>query len=480
MPIVETKAKSVSKRQILGKLKDGGTGQTIKIDGLNQIKVSAEDAHSNYLANKIVTERGLTETVVDDSGVEQLYIGMPEANANGDILKYDDTSGLWVASNLGAIEISADTTNFDKILSSSDDTIQKALDTIDDHTHNGLLPNGTDGQTLRNNSGTWEASSLLQNDGSALFIDGGDGDHYIQIEPLDNDGTDDLARETISGLNKAQLLITAISGDGEVTLTAKMDGATDVSTIYLSSLTADTPLKADASKCIVSGAFGTGSGEFAEGNHTHTGLLPSGTDEQTLRNNSGTWEADDTLLNDGTDLYFNIANKAIGNIVRCSNANGKIEWTPPNMIGVPQATYKTADESVTNSTTYQNDDHLSFSVASNGKYIVNINLMITQADAGSSFKFKFTVPSGCVCRGSYNMFLGTGISTGVLSGVDMDLTSSQDLFMGSASNYLIQINMMVDNSSTQGTVQLQWAQLYANNYATTLKKYSNMIINKIV
>lgn len=332
-------------KEYLGKIKTEDLAPEV-FNSVATVKVSSNDAESDYLANKIVPVNGITATVVDDSGVESLEIGMPEANANGDILKYDDTSGLWVASSLVAIEISADTTNFDKILSSSDDTIQKALDTIDDHTHNGLLPSGSDRQTLRNNAGTWEASNVLKND--------------------------------------------------------------------------------------------------------------------------------------GTDLYFNIENKAIDNIAYCKDAVGKVGWTPPIMIGVPSAVYKTSDEVVNNSDTLQNDDSILFSAAANGTYIVNINLMVEQEDAGASFKFRFTVPAGCVIRGSYNMYLGSGISTGVVSGVNMDLRSQQELNMGAASDYLIQINMVVENGSNQGTVRLQWAQLYAVAYDTTVKKYSNMIINKVL
>jgi len=48
--------------------------------------------------------------------------------------------------------------------------------------------------------------------------------------------------------------------------------------------------------------FGSGSTQVAEGNHTHTGLLPSGTDSQTLRHNGTNWLASDVLYNNGTAL----------------------------------------------------------------------------------------------------------------------------------------------------------------------------------
>jgi len=56
--------------------------------------------------------------------------------ANGDFLTYNSTSGLWEAvlraDILKASLISADTTNFDKVLSAADDTVQKALETLDE------------------------------------------------------------------------------------------------------------------------------------------------------------------------------------------------------------------------------------------------------------------------------------------------------------------------------------------------------------
>lgn len=456
MPVVNVKAKSISKRQLLGEVKDGGSGQVVGVEGIHQVKVSSEDTQSNYLANKIKVERGLTETVIEEDGEQFEYLGMPEANEN-DTLRYngnewESNSIITIQDNENAQEIQQNTTQV-----YTDGNCSNAIVV---YTNSELNKGGAIQITSEYYVNPNTYKSLLE-----IASGYANGNYYSYYKIL----TDDLRildkDGNLNGSIGQFLMLVNEDGKAEWSDLIASLNKTDVSNFdNLLSSSDDTVQKALDTL----------------DDHTHAGLLPEGNNNETLRNNSGEWITDDTLQNDGTDLYFNISNKVIGNIIRCADANGKVEWTPPNMIGVPQATYKTADETVINSTTFQNDDHLSFSAASNGKYIVNINLMITQADAGSSFKFKFTVPSGCVCRGSYNMFLGTGISTGVLSGVDMDLTASQELFMGAVNNYLIQINMMVDNSSTQGTVQLQWAQLYANPFNTILKKYSNMIINKIV
>ena len=68
--------------------------------------------------------------------------------ADEKILKYNSTSGKWEIGDAGggtAAEISTDTTNFDNILSSTEDTVQKALDVLDDHTHSYYLRNDQSG-----------------------------------------------------------------------------------------------------------------------------------------------------------------------------------------------------------------------------------------------------------------------------------------------------------------------------------------------
>ncbi len=48
--------------------------------------------------------------------------------------------------------------------------------------------------------------------------------------------------------------------------------------------------------------FGSGSTQVAAGNHTHSGLLPSGSTNQTLRYDGSNWVANSTLFNDGTNI----------------------------------------------------------------------------------------------------------------------------------------------------------------------------------
>ena len=48
--------------------------------------------------------------------------------------------------------------------------------------------------------------------------------------------------------------------------------------------------------------FGTGASQVAAGNHTHAGLLPTGTSGQTLRFDGTNWVANSTLFNSGTNI----------------------------------------------------------------------------------------------------------------------------------------------------------------------------------
>src|SRR5690606_29046795 len=69
--------------------------------------------------------------------------------------------------------------------------------------------------------------------------------------------------------------------------------------------------------------------------------------------------------------------------------------------GGMETVMKTADESVTNNATVQDDDVLSFAVAANSSYIWELTLMATYSTAGGSpegLRITFEGPSGTVGR----------------------------------------------------------------------------------
>src|SRR5262249_33476391 len=61
---------------------------------------------------------------------------------------------------------------------------------------------------------------------------------------------------------------------------------------------------------------------------------------------------------------------------------------------------KTADESLANSTTVQNDDQLSFAVGANESWVFEAWIVIFSSQSAPKFKMTFTVPTGATIRWS--------------------------------------------------------------------------------
>jgi hypothetical protein len=120
--------------------------------------------------------------------------------------------------------------------------------------------------------------------------------------------------------------------------------------------------------------------------------------------------------------------------------------------------YKTADETVTASITYQNDDHLIVPVLANTNYLIEYSIMVSTPVA-AGIKVQLTGPAAPT-----EVFIATSVSnanTGVnSSGVGAAAFSSSMAF---APNFqdtrgIIKIQALVKNGANAGSVTLQWAQ----------------------
>jgi len=136
---------------------------------------------------------------------------------------------------------------------------------------------------------------------------------------------------------------------------------------------------------------------------------------------------------------------------------------------LPQAKAKTADESVTSSTTLQNDDHLSFEGVAGATYQFTINAKAT-ANASGGFKWAFTLPAS-----------GSGRALTQIAGLndaDIDVTTGSGVTGALAvSNAFLISGYIV--FSTAGTAQFKWAQNASFGTATTLKRGTNLSVIRI-
>ncbi len=130
---------------------------------------------------------------------------------------------------------------------------------------------------------------------------------------------------------------------------------------------------------------------------------------------------------------------------------------------------KTADETVNGSSTLQDDDHLSFSVAADELIMVECHF-VWDTDTTPNIKFGLTVPAGCT------------VQWGDSSGFGLPKTESQTIVTNSTfettdlSNHFTYI---IKVGSTAGTFQLQWAQGTSNASNTVLKEGSYMLVHRI-
>ncbi|MDT3395428.1 hypothetical protein RKE29_01975 [Streptomyces sp. B1866] len=140
--------------------------------------------------------------------------------------------------------------------------------------------------------------------------------------------------------------------------------------------------------------------------------------------------------------------------------------------------YKTADESLSSSTTLQNDDQLAVPVAANALYRVDL-FLIYSSDVSADFKLDFTTPSGSTMRwtpqgpapsasgtdGSLVFQVRTGSESAVLGGTGSGVAAAA---AGSLST-----------GGTAGTLQVRWAQNSSSVTTTTVRLGSLLTLLRV-
>ena len=135
---------------------------------------------------------------------------------------------------------------------------------------------------------------------------------------------------------------------------------------------------------------------------------------------------------------------------------------------------KAADESVTSSTTLQDDDDLLFPVGANETWVARWCISATFLATGGA-KVAIAVPSGgaslVVARMvvDVNSFAGKPSSEG--AGVNL-AGNGADAFG------FIFVDATIVNGATPGNVKLQWAQSTSSGTATVFKANSSLVARK--
>lgn len=143
-----------------------------------------------------------------------------------------------------------------------------------------------------------------------------------------------------------------------------------------------------------------------------------------------------------------------------------------------QLVRKTADETVNNSTTLQNDDELLASLAANENVVFMCYIIHTSASGNADIKFAFTVPSGATINWSApNAHVSVTLS---LSNPVVTTTSGTSRSFGSDPAVFSQLLVgRVSNGATSGNLQLQWAQDTATAENTQVKAGSFLLVLRV-
>jgi hypothetical protein len=162
-------------------------------------------------------------------------------------------------------------------------------------------------------------------------------------------------------------------------------------------------------------------------------------------------------------VYVPAADTAIG---ATQVKDRRVVITIPSVIGATTIVRKTADESVTSSTTLQNDNHLLFAAGANTVYAVTFMVMAAST-ASSAIKFNVYGPAGVVWRanfvsraGNVQAFSSDG-STGDFVTVGLQATGAE----------LCEMHLIVATVGTAGNFGLSWAQVASS--ATALRVLTN-------
>lgn len=144
---------------------------------------------------------------------------------------------------------------------------------------------------------------------------------------------------------------------------------------------------------------------------------------------------------------------------------------------------KTADESVTSSVTYQNDDHLVLAVGASQTWEFEAYLVYDAGTTGD-LGFSFDVPSGATGWFSATRIQGsaaTSVDSGAWSAIDAFGSGSARAAGGAGAGTKLGLHIfgLLVTSATPGNLQFTWTQRVSDGTATTVFTNSYLKANRV-
>jgi hypothetical protein len=148
---------------------------------------------------------------------------------------------------------------------------------------------------------------------------------------------------------------------------------------------------------------------------------------------------------------------------------------PQGPAGTPAPTpivkWKTATQSVTDSTTLVDDDTLFFETEPNARYFVRLFLMV-EGQAGAIGTHSFVIQeTNATVYGAWRATGGTFLTT--------PLTTQLSFNLGGSAPRSYYVLFTVEGGASAGEVRLRWAQGTANAAASSINEGSALIAEKL-
>ena len=185
--------------------------------------------------------------------------------------------------------------------------------------------------------------------------------------------------------------------------------------------------------------------------------------------------AGDLIKGTGSGTFNRLGIGSTGQVLTV--AAGAPSWATPTTYATVSSVRKSADQTVTSSTTLVNDSQLKFAVAANETWIFQAWLYTYAADGTPDIKVTFTGPSGSTVFWSSSQVIFNAAAATTLTVVAPGATTG-DLFVDSNLR-AIQLYGTILNGGTAGDVQLQWAQNTSSANGTSVKAGSSIFGIKV-
>ena len=152
----------------------------------------------------------------------------------------------------------------------------------------------------------------------------------------------------------------------------------------------------------------------------------------------------------------------------------------PTEIDVPATRIvvrKTADETVNNSSTLQNDDHLILPLGANEVWIFQF-FLFSNSSTTADIKIAFTAPTGAVFQYLISS-ADIGVDSSTTTATFARMSTGAINIYGESLDKLDILRGLVINGANAGNLQLQWAQSLAEVSDTIVRANSCLIATKI-